>query len=50
MTSVRGTATGIELRQGNQRIALHRQQALAFSDYIVDWTEHLERLAEQEQQ
>ncbi|MEV0867716.1 hypothetical protein AB0I24_07185 [Brachybacterium paraconglomeratum] len=49
MTSVRGTSSGVELRQGNQRIALHRQQALAFTNYIVDWTEYLER-REQEQQ
>lgn len=41
--SIRATATGIELRQGQARITIYRHQILSFTDYAVDWLEQLER-------
>ncbi|MEE1617312.1 hypothetical protein [Brachybacterium sp. J153] len=46
--SIRATATGVELRQGNHRVVLHKHQIVPFTDYAIDQMERLERAAEQE--
>ena len=46
--SIRATSTGVELRQGRNRITLHKHQILPFTDYAVDHWERLDAAAEQE--
>lgn len=47
--SIRATATGIEIRQGQNTVHLYRHQILPFTDYAVDWLEQLEKRKDQQQ-
>ena len=47
--SIRATATGIEIRQGQNTVRLYRHQIPPFADFAVDWHEQLEQRKEQQQ-
>ena len=46
--SIRATSTGVELRQGRNRIRLYKHQLPAVADYLHDHWERLDAAAEQE--
>ena len=47
--SIRATATGIEIRQGQNTVRLYRHQVIPFCNFATDWWEQLEQRKEQQQ-
>ena len=48
--SIRATPTGVELRQGHNRIVLYAHQITAFANYAIDQLERIEHARNHETQ